>query len=198
MRGSETKRQHSSSPALDTRARTDGEKSSRQKRKKFFRCVKENSVLFPCVKIASPNHDAYMEKDVTFNMLRQRRIPTTSRRKRWCKRISCAFFLKKKKKTLMWMRVSRSSSRKFILRKEGELRSNHALIFKGTLHQKAIREGQGPSRGIIHKCQPHERKFEERSQDEISRAMRPQSSMGLGMKFFQAQECGQDYVLLSS
>ena len=72
----------------------------------------------------------------------------------------------------------------FILRKEGELRSNHALIFKGTLHQKAIREGQGPSRGIIHKCQPHERKFEERSQDEISRAMRPQSSMGLGEKFF--------------
>ena len=61
---------------------------------------------------------------------------------------------------------------KSFLRKEGALRSNHAVKFsKGTCHEIKNRERNGPSRGIIHKCEPHERspcapKFEDRSHEE--------------------------------
>ena len=65
-----------------------------------------------------------------------------------------------------------SHPRKSILRKEGKLGSKHTVKFsKGTWHHIKIRERKGPSRGFIHKCEPHERnlcapKFEERSQEE--------------------------------
>ena len=55
---------------------------------------------------------------------------------------------------------------------EGKFGSKHAVKFsKGTWHQIKIRERKGPSRGIIPKCEPHERgpcapKIGERSQDE--------------------------------
>ena len=62
--------------------------------------------------------------------------------------------------------------RKSTLREEGKLGSNRTVKFsKGTWHQIKIRERNGPSRGIIQKCAPHERspcapKFEERSHEE--------------------------------
>ena len=62
--------------------------------------------------------------------------------------------------------------RKSFLWKEGALRSNHAVHFpKGTWHQTKIWERKSPSRGIIQRCERHERslctpKFEERSQEE--------------------------------
>ena len=62
--------------------------------------------------------------------------------------------------------------RKSILRKNEKLGSKHAVKFsKSTWHQIKIRERKGPSRGIIQKCEPHERSscapgFEERSQEE--------------------------------
>ena len=65
-----------------------------------------------------------------------------------------------------------SHPRKSILRKEGKLGSKHAVKFsKGTWHQIKNRERKGPSRGIVQKCEPHERspcvpKFEGRSQEE--------------------------------
>ena len=54
----------------------------------------------------------------------------------------------------------------------GKWWSKHAVKFsKYTWHQIKIRERKGPSRGIIHKCEPHERspcapKFEDRSHEE--------------------------------
>ena len=60
----------------------------------------------------------------------------------------------------------------------------------------------GPSRGIIQKCVTHERspctpKFEEgiTRGNLAPRKMRPQSSMGLGEEYLQAQDWGQSYVL---
>ena len=51
-----------------------------------------------------------------------------------------------------------SHPRKSILRKEGKLGSNHAVKFsKGTWHPIKNRERKGPSRGIIQKCEPHDR-----------------------------------------
>ena len=50
--------------------------------------------------------------------------------------------------------------------------SNHTGKFsKGTLHPVKIRERMGPSRGVIQKCEPHERnpcapRIEERTRDE--------------------------------
>ena len=65
-----------------------------------------------------------------------------------------------------------SYPRKSILREPGKWRSKHAVKFsKDTWHQIKIRERKVPSRGIIHKCEPHERspcapKFEDRSHEE--------------------------------
>ena len=62
--------------------------------------------------------------------------------------------------------------RKSIQRKEGKFGSDLTVKFsKGTWHHIQIREGKGPSRGVIQKCEPHERnpyapRFEERTQDE--------------------------------
>ena len=69
--------------------------------------------------------------------------------------------------------VSRDSyPRNSILREPGMLGSKHTVKFsKGTWHQIDIRERKGPSRGIVQKCEPHERspcapKFGERSHEE--------------------------------
>ena len=62
-------------------------------------------------------------------------------------------------------------SEKIFLREKGKLGSKRALKFsKGTWHKKN-REREGPSQGIIQKCEPHERsprgpKFKERSHEE--------------------------------
>ena len=72
-----------------------------------------------------------------------------------------------------------SCPKKSILRKVGKLGSNasagHKVKFSGgTWHQSKIRERKGPFRGIIPKCEPHERnpcapRFEDRSHEETSR-----------------------------
>ena len=65
-----------------------------------------------------------------------------------------------------------SYPRQSILRQQGKLGSKHAVKFsKGTWHQIKYRERKGPSRGIIQRCESHERrlcapKFEERSHEE--------------------------------
>ena len=69
--------------------------------------------------------------------------------------------------------------KKSILRKVGELRSNasagRTVIYSaGTWYQMRIPERKGPSRGIIQKCEPHERnpcapRYEDRTPDETSR-----------------------------
>ena len=81
-----------------------------------------------------------------------------------------------------------SHARKSLLRKEGNFDQKHAVEFsKGTWHQKN-RERKGPSRGIIQKCELHERslcapRFEEVTRGNLApRKMRPRSSMVLGEK----------------
>ena len=82
-----------SSPAPNSKAKTDGEKS-RQQRSKLFRQKEQNPVLLhilkthhvifdihPNVKITSLRQDADVVTDVIFDMLSHRRSPTRSRRK---------------------------------------------------------------------------------------------------------------------
>ena len=65
-----------------------------------------------------------------------------------------------------------SHPRKSVLRKGRKLGSNHTIKFsKGMSHHIKIHERKGPSRGVIQKCEPHERnpcapRFEERTQEE--------------------------------
>ena len=79
-------------------------------------------------------------------------------------------------------------------------RNTPSKIFKSNWHHVKIRGRKGPSRGIIQKCAPHERgpcapKFGERSH--APRKMRPQSSVGFGEQYLQAQEFGYNYVLFN-
>ena len=83
-----------SSPAPDSKARTDSEKVSSKREgsssnnRREFRAVKdivqtrrEIIGILPCVKITSPKEDAHMANDAIFHMLRRRRIPTRRRRR---------------------------------------------------------------------------------------------------------------------
>ena len=94
-----------------------------------------------------------------------------SKKKKWCK--GC---------------ISRFLSEKVLSMERGKKEPNHTVKFsKGTWHHIQIPERKGPSRGVIQKCEPHERnpcapKFAERTQDDAPRKMRLQSSMGLGEK----------------
>ena len=89
---------------------------------------------------------------------------------------------------------------KSILRKEGALRSNHAVKFsKGTWHknigkERVHREVLSTSVGLMSVilARPSLRRGHL-----ARRKMRPQSSIGLAEEYSQAQECGQDHVLLS-
>ena len=89
---------------------------------------------------------------------------------------------------------------KSILRKEGALRSNHAVKFsKGTWHknigkERVHHEVLSTSVGLMSVilARPSLRRGHL-----ARRKMRPQSSIGLAEEYLQAQECGQDHVLLS-
>ena len=110
-----------------------------------------------------------MAINADFDMLRQRKSPAKSQRKGGAKGSVAVL-----KESFQLGCVSQDSHpRKSFLRKQEKLGSSHAVKFsKGARHQIKIRERKGPSRGIVQKCEPHERspcapKFE-----------RPQSSMG--------------------
>ena len=89
-----------------------------------------------------------------------------------------------KNQSLHWRKVQiccvsqDSDLKKFILRKAGDLRSNasagHTVKLSGGAWFSKLRERKGPSRGIIQKCEPHERnpcapRWEERTPEETSR-----------------------------
>ena len=64
-----------------------------------------------------------------------------------------------------------SYPRKSVLREQGKLGSNHAVILQRHLASNQHSGKKGPSRGIIPNCEPHERspcapKSEERSHEE--------------------------------
>ena len=88
------KKGQQSSPAPDSKARTDSEKVSGKREGssfdnrgiipcRFFDIVRTCRVIidiFPCVKITNPKRDAKVAKDATFDKLRRSRIPTRSLR----------------------------------------------------------------------------------------------------------------------
>ena len=87
------KGQHSS-PALDTRARTDGEKVSGKREsssdvrrripcrdRSIVQTRRVRSGILPCVRIASPNHDAYIKKRCYFQHVEAEESPKNKSKK---------------------------------------------------------------------------------------------------------------------
>ena len=108
-----------------------------------------------------------MQIDAVLDMLRRKKSPAKSQ-ERWCERISCSI-----EGILPLSSVSQDSHpRKSILRKEGKIGiESRRQILQEHVRRIQIRERKGPPRGIIQKCEPHERspgapRLEERSQDE--------------------------------
>ena len=85
---------------------------------------------------------------------------------------------------------------------EGRLGSKRTVKFsKGTVHPIKIRERKGPSRGVIQKCEPHERnpcapRFEERTRDETSHQDAPAEWRGTWRKYLQAMLTKLRFILL--
>ena len=120
---------------------------------------------------------------------------------RWCKRISCDI-----EGVLQVGCVSQDSyPRKSIPSGKGKFGSKHAVkFFKGTWHQIKIRERNGPSRGIIPKCGPHQRgpcapKFGERSHEETlhQEGCVRRAAWDLANKYSQTPEFSQCYLVHS-
>ena len=173
--GGQRRKGRSSSPAPNSEAKTDGgeEKNPRKQverkqaeRKALqtmgakFRAVTKNVKtrhvdlgILPCVKTTSLRLDACLEEHVSSDMFRLSESPAKSEGAKG----SVAFL----KESTQFGCVTRDSyPRKSILREEGH-----------TWHQIETQERQGPSRGIIPKCAPHERSpcapnFGERSHEE--------------------------------
>ena len=134
------------------------------------KCLKTRHVnfgIFQCVRITDLKKDAHVATNVIFRHVEAQSKPSKMSKKGGAKG-SVALL----KESAQLGCVSQDSyPRKSIPREEGNLGSKHAVKFsKGTWHQK-IRERKGPSRGIIQKCEPHERspcapKFGERSHEE--------------------------------
>ena len=109
-----------------------------------------------------------MVANADFDMLRPRKKPSKKSKKGGAKGSDAIL----KESTQLGCASRDSYPRKSILREPGRLGSKHAVKFStGTWHQIKIRERNGPSRGIIQKCAPHESspcapKFEERSHEE--------------------------------
>ena len=109
-----------------------------------------------------------MEENISSDMLRMRRSPAKKAKKDGANG-SVALL---KESTQLGCVSQDSYPRKCILRERGKLGSTRAVKFsKSTWHRIKIRERKGPSRGIIPKCEPHERspcapKFQERSHEE--------------------------------
>ena len=110
-----------------------------------------------------------MAKNADSDMLRLRRSPAKNQRK-VVRKEPLHFLLKES--TQLGCVSQDSNLRKSFQREEGKLGSKHTVKFsKSTWHQIKNRERKGPSRGIIPKCEPHDRspcspKFGERSHEE--------------------------------
>ena len=116
----------------------------------------------PCVSITSLNQDAHADSDTFDGQPRKK-----------SKKSGGKGPVALLKESIQLGCVSQGSHpRKSVLRKGRKLGSNHTIKFsKGMWHHIKIRERKGPSRGVIQKCEPHERnpcapRFEERTQEE--------------------------------
>ena len=130
--------------------------------------------ILPCVIITKLNQDANMAKKCRF------RHDDDEAPSKKSKKESAKGSVASLKEEVQIGCVSQDSDpKKSTLRKLGELRLNasagHTVKFSGsTWHRIKIREREGPCRGIIPKCEPHERnpcapRFEDRSHEETSR-----------------------------
>ena len=137
-------------------------------RKFFLKTRHVNVGIFLCVKTSSLRPDAKMEEDVSSDMLRPRRRPAKSQRK--VVRKDQLHYLRSLHKCVVHLKILIRES--LFRREEQKKGSKRAVKFsKGTWHQIKNREREGPSRGIIQKCEPHERspcapKLGERSHEE--------------------------------
>ena len=110
----------------------------------------------PCVSMTRLNQDANMATNADSNTLRLMCSPEKVEEK-WCERFSALMIL---------LRENRFTGRK---EKWDQIAPTNSP--KGTWHHIKIREREGPSRGAVWKCEPHESnpcapRFEERTQDE--------------------------------
>ena len=172
----------SPSPAPKAQAQTDRKipsKSSGRRREspsgrrgkipcRYFLRSEVYEPVLPCVSITSLNQGAHMAKNADSNTLRLMGLQQSKKSKKSGVKGSVALV----KESIQLGCVSQDSHpRKSIPRKERKLGSNHTVKFsKDTWHHKK-NSGKGPSRGVIQKCEPHERnprapRFEERTQDE--------------------------------
>ena len=137
-------------------------------RKFFLKTRHVNVGIFLCVKTSSLRPDAKMEEDVSSDMLRPRRRPAKSQRK--VVRKDQLHYLRSLHKCVVHLKILIRES--LFRREEQKKGSKRAVKFsKGTWHQLKNREREGPSWGIIQKCEPHERspcapKLGERSHEE--------------------------------
>ena len=176
----------SSSLAPKAKAQTDGKKPSKSSGRReekpsgtrvtipcrhFFRRKGTNTSCkigtLPCVSITSLNQDAHMATNADSDTLRLMGSPAKSRRK-VVSRISCLIT----GVYTIGMCVSRFPSEKIYSSEERKIEiKSHREILQRHMAPQKNRERKGPSRGVIQKCELHERSscaptFAEGTQDE--------------------------------
>ena len=129
------------------------------------RCGRVILGTLPCVLITSLNQDANMATNANSDTMRLMGSPSKTSKKRSVALLEDSYTI--------CLCVSRFSSEKIFSTEKGEYWDQIApsSFPRARGHHIKIRESKGPSRGIIQKCEPHERNpcafgFEERAQDE--------------------------------
>ena len=192
----------------ETSSNTSGnrEENSSDKRSKIPRRFKKCQThhveigILPCVKTTSLRLDANLEESVSSDMLRLMRSPAKSQRK-----------VVRNDQLHYWM-----SLHNWIVHPRFFFEKVYSSWKKENWDQNTpsdspsapgtkikTRERQGPSRGIVQKCEPHERslcapKF---GKDHMRTPSTKKDALaeehGIWRTWIQAQECGQNNVLLS-
>ena len=213
--------EQSSFPALKAKEQTDGKippKRSSSRREGASgtrgRIPCRNSLrrkcTYPSCKLGAPPACLYSKSESTMHICwKLMLIPTrwdwwTIQQKveeKWCEKISCFF-----NESFQLGCVSQDSyRRKAALRKIGKLTSCCTVTFSnGTWHHIKIWERKGPSRSVIQKCGPHERrpcdpKCEEKTQHETLHQEQHARGVAcdLAKSVFQLKKKDKSYVLLT-
>ena len=184
--GAQRRKRQSSSPAPNSKAKTDGEGGNTSKESgNRDECSSDQRSKIPCRHricnnpscgcwrpVVCPNYKS--KNGCTFgNKCFFRHVEAEQKPSKESKKGGAKGSLASLKESTQLGCVSRDSyPRKFFQREKENLGSNHAVkISRSTWHQIQIRERKG--RGMIQKCVPHERslcapKVEERSDEETS------------------------------
>ena len=144
-----------------------------------------NLGILPCVETASQKKDAYMERSVSSDMLRQWKNPAKGE---WKVAQKHQLYFRS---LYSWSCVSRD-----LYPRNSFPRDNFS---KGTWHQIQIRERKGPSRGINHPkvCTSWAESLRAKIRGKITWRDAPAEQRGNWKKCCQAEEFGQTCVLYS-